>query len=99
MLRSLPVVNEVLERGKELNQMPLNHRSLLVQQSVEDYEVLVQTHERRIDCAVDLRREPDAVIVDVIDQLLEVGPDLHLNVHAFNIPCFLGLAMMILGLC
>ena len=31
MLRSLPVVNEVLERGKELNQMPLNHRSLLVQ--------------------------------------------------------------------
>ena len=79
--------------------MPFNLRSLLVQQSVEDYEMLVQAHERRIYRTVDLGSEPDAVIVDVVDQLLEVGPDLHLNLQAFNISTLLGFAMMILGLC
>ena len=59
--------------------------------------MLIQAHEGRIDCAVDLGREPDAMVVDIVDQLFEVGPDLHLNVHTFNFPHFPRLAL-ILGL-
>ena len=73
-LGSLPVINEVLQRGKELNDATLDLRSDLVLLCEEENEVLFHRYVTGVDGTVDLGCVEDAMIVDFVDQLLEVCP-------------------------
>ena len=73
-LGSLPVVHEVLERCKELHDAALDLRSHLVLLSEEKDEVLLHGQITGVDCTIDLGCVEDAMVINLVNELLEVFP-------------------------
>ena len=74
LLCTQPVVGEVLQRGQELNNTLFNLRSDSVFLGKEADQVLVHAKVGRIDHATYLWGMQDAVVVDLVQQVLEVLP-------------------------
>lgn len=86
LLGTAPVVDEVFERGEELDDFLLHYLPSLVLIQEETDQVFVQAHVIRVDHAVDLWCIEDPVVVNVKDQLFEVlpGRNLHLELLLFH---------------
>ena len=74
LLRSQPVVNEVLERGEELYDALLDLLPDPVLVGEEEDQVLIHADVCGIDGSVDLRRMQDPMIVDLVDRLFKISP-------------------------
>lgn len=74
LLCSLPVIDEVLERGEEFNDALLDLRSQSILVGEEEDQVLVHAHVGRIDGSIELGCMQYPMIVDLVDRLLEICP-------------------------
>ena len=81
LLGPLPMVDEVLQRGKELDDLPLDLGPQLISLSKEADEMFIHAQIGRIDNAVDFRRVLYTMLVNVKDELLEVLPGWQTELH------------------
>ena len=68
------MVDKVLQRCKELHDASFDLRSHLVLLSEEENEVLFHGQIASVDSTIDLGSVEDAMVIDLVDELLEVFP-------------------------
>ena len=81
LLCPLPVVDKVLQRGQELDYLPLDLGPQLIPLSKEADEVLIHAQVSCIDNAADLWSILDTMLIDVEDELFEVLPGRQSELH------------------
>ena len=81
LLGSLPVIDEVLQRGQELDDLPLDLWTQLISLSKEADEVLIHAQIGRVYNAADFRSVLYTMLVDIEDKLFEVLPGRQAELH------------------
>ena len=72
--RSIPPIQEVLELHQEQGQVAFDLGPLAIPQCEEGNEEFVHAHVASIDTATDVWGKGDPSIVDLVNELLKIGP-------------------------